>query len=333
MNLSDLLEDARRRCGYATGALADATVTTRLTAFLNETQQEILSEPGMESLLDDRITFASVATTPEYSLPASIAMIHTIRNPTNRLTLTPRNDDWYRDTYPDPTAVTGIPDAWVELGFSPMASQPSAAAELFVKSDSASDNATKSIVMEGFIAGGIPRTATVALNGITAVSVSVTITTWVHITKFYLILSSTGAAQTATGNITINQGSGGGTELARIAVAQSYSRYKRIALAICPSSAITYTVDFARDITDMTTLADQPVIPPRFHRLLAVGARMREYEKQDEDRYAKAQAEYMFAIKKLKYFVTSQAAGDLNLRGRVGRERPSQLGGWFPAGT
>lgn len=332
MTLSDIEQDLYRRLGFPTSP--DTVTTTRLRALINETQQEILSEPGMEVLLDDELTFASVASTPEYSLPASIANITSIRNQTNRRTLMPQSQAWYRDAYPDPTAVTGIPDAWVELGFSPVATQPSNASELFVKSDSASDAATRSVIVEGYTTGGAPRSVTVAMNGVTAVSLGATITTWVEITKFYFALGSTGATTPTAGNVTLNEDSGAGTELARIPIGQSYSRYKRIALAICPSSAITYYVDFQRDVTDMSALGDQPILPPRFHRLLGVGARMREYEKQNQmDRYKAAQAEYIFGLKKLKYFVFSQTAGSPNLRGRVGRDRPSQLGGWYGAGT
>lgn len=332
MTLFDIEQDLYRKLGFSTSPV-DTTTQTRLRALINETQQEILSEPGMEVLLDDELTFASVASTPEYSLPASIANIASIRNQTNRRTLTPQSQGWYRDAYPDPTAVTGIPDSWVELGFSPLAVQPSNASELFIKSDSASDTG-KNVIVEGYTTGGAPRSVTVAMNGTTAVSLGATITTWVEVTKFYLALTSTGAATTAVGNVTLLEDSGGGTELARIPIGQSYSRYKRIALAICPSSVITYYVDFQRDVTDMSVFNDQPILPPRFHRLLGIGARMREYEKQNQmDRYQAAQTEYIYGLKKLKYFVFSQAAGSPNLRGRVGRDRPSQLGGWYGAGT
>lgn len=330
MNLSEIQADVYRRLGFA--SVPDPAVSTRITALINETQREILAEPGMEALLYDAMTFASVASTPTYSLPPAVARIRQLYDTSNRMVLRPRSLAWYRSAYPSPTAVTGIADSWVELGNTAVASQPSDASELFVKSSSASDNGTKTAFIEGYITGGYFRSASVALNGITAVSFGATITTWIEVTKFYIALTA-GGTTTAAGTITINEDSGAGTELARIGIGQSYATYRKIALAICPSSAITYAVDFERDIQDMSQATDQPLLPERFHRLLAIGARMREYEKQDQARYQAAQAEYLYGLKKLKFFVYSQAVGTPNLRGAAQPTRVSRLGAWFPADT
>src|SRR3990167_9743839 len=142
MTLNDLEQDLYRRFGFNTST-PDTATQTRLRAFLNETQQEILSEPGMESLLNDRVTFASVASTPEYSLPPMVAGIKAVRETTNDLLLRPMAFDEYVARYPDPTASTGTPDQWVDLGYAAVSSQPSDASELFFKSDSASDDNTK----------------------------------------------------------------------------------------------------------------------------------------------------------------------------------------------
>lgn len=330
--LADLLGDVYRRLGFA--AAPDPTVAARLTAYLNETQQEILSEPGMEALLNDSVSFASVASTPEYSLPQSIARVKSITETTNRINLTPLSSSEYRARYPDPTAVTGTPDEWVDLGFAGVAAGPSDASELFFKSSSASDDNTKKVFLEGYTSGGAFRTASVAMNGVTAVSLGASITTWISVTKFYIALAAAGnAATTAAGVISLLEDSGIGTTLAQIPIGQSFARYRRIALAICPSAAITYTVNFERDVPDLSVANDQPILPPRFHRLLAIGARMKEYEKQDDSaRYDKAEREFDKGMKTLKFFLYSQAAGSPNLRGS-GTQRPSQLGANFPSGS
>src|SRR5262245_44025346 len=111
-NLNDLEQDCYRRLGFAT-TTPDTATQTRIRAYLNETQQEILSEPGMGFLLEDSLTFATIASTPEYSLQWSVGEILQIRETTNRITLRPQSLDWYRSAYPDPTAVTGTPDSWV----------------------------------------------------------------------------------------------------------------------------------------------------------------------------------------------------------------------------
>ena len=287
----------------------------------------------MEVLLNDEVTFASVASTPQYSLPPVIARIKTVQETTNLITLGTKSESWYRANYPSPTAVTGIPTDWIDLGFVAFAKPPSDASELFVISSSASDGNTKTAYLEGYITGGYPRSASAVMNGVTGVSFGATITSWIAITKFYVALGA-GGTTTAAGNITLMEDSGAGTELARIPIGQDYARYRRIALSICPASAITYTVEFERDLTDLSIAGDEPFLPPRFHRLLATGARMHEYEKQqDTSRYLLAKTEFDRDVRKLKYWVYSQAVGSPNLRGADRRQRPSRLGGYFPAGT
>lgn len=328
MTLADLLADVYRRTNQATAPAS--AIATRYTAFLNETQQEILSEPGMESLLDDVVTFASVASTAEYSLPPSVARVKSIRDTTNLLTLGNLSESAYKAAYPDPTLITGIPDSYVDLGYAGVSVQPSNASELFVKSSAAGDGATKTAFIEGYTTGGMFRTASVALNGVTAASFGATITTWIEVTKFYIALTAAGnGATTAAGVISLVEDSGAGTVMATIPIGQSFARYRRIALAICPASAVTYTVDFERDVPDLSVANDQPILPPRFHRILATGARMKEYEKSDNSAYLIAKAEFDKTLKKLKFFVYSQAVGTPNLQGGPGQQRPSRLGAQF----
>lgn len=328
--LKDLEQDLYRRLGFATGT-PDTATQTRLRSYLNETQQEILSERGMESLLNDRVTFASVASTPEYSLPQVVAGIKQIRETTNDRRLVPLAFDEYIARFPDPTQSTGTPDRYVDLGFAAVSVQPSDASELFFKSDSASDDNTKKVFIEGYTTGGNFRAAAVAMNGVTAVSLGATITSWIQVTKFYIGLASGATtATTAAGNITLHEDAGSGTELARIPIGQSHARYRRIALAICPSAAVTYTVEFERDVQAMSNPQDESVLPPRFHRLLAIGARMKEYEKQDDERrYVLAAREMANELRKLKHFVYGSPS--LNLRGASGTGR-STLGANYPAG-
>lgn len=328
MNLNALEQDLYRRFGFNT-ASPDTATQTRLRAYLNETQQEILSEPGMDTLLNDAITFASVASISEYSLPPSIARIKPpIQDRTNLIPLWPISQDEWRNRYPSPTAVTGTPGNYVDLGFAGVSQQPADASELFVKStDNATDTgAGKKAYIEGYVTGGYYKAATVALTGTTAVTFGAAVTSWISIEKFYLDF-------TPVGQVILQEDSGAGTELARIGIGQQYARYRRIALAICPASAITYTVDYERDVQDMAQATDEPLLPLRFHRLLGLGARMKEYEKQDQDRYVIAKTEYEKALKKLKFWLFSQTGDTPNLRGAMRSVRPSQLGGYFPSGT
>lgn len=324
MTLSDLLADLYRRFNYASSPASE--VTTRLTALLNETQQDILSEPGMDTLLYDTMTFASVASTPEYSvLPTSLARIRTIYDTTNFWVLPPRSLAWYRSAYPNPLLITGIPDSYVDLGQWAVLTQPSNASELFVISTSATDGAAVTAYLEGYRTGGLFTSVSKAMNGTTSVSFGAAITDWVEITKFYV-------SAAAVGTITLREDSGIGTALSTIPISQTYARYRRIALAPTPASALTYTVDYARDVANLVNANDEPVLPPKFHALLAVGARMREYEKKDDPRYAEVATEYRRRLGQLKYYVYAPA-GFSPVMGRRQTQRPSQLGGYYPSGS
>ena len=87
MNLSALLADVYRRLAFASSPAAD--VTTRLTAFINETQQEIFGEPGAEFMLNNTGSFASVANQSQYGLPPNISKLKQIRDATTLITLQP----------------------------------------------------------------------------------------------------------------------------------------------------------------------------------------------------------------------------------------------------
>jgi FlaG/FlaF family flagellin (archaellin) len=319
MTLSDLRLDFFRRFGYASSPATE--ITTRATAYFNEVQQEILSEPGMGALLNGSITFASVASTPQYSIPQGVARVKTIYEATNDRRLEMRSLDWYRSIFPDVAAQTGIPEVFVDLGFLGVAKQPTDASQLLVDSTSASD--TNTAYIEGYRTDGYYTSASVTMTGTTAVNLGTT--DIVFVTKFYL-------SAAAVGTVTLHEDASGGTELARIPIGQTFARYRRIALVPTPASAVTYTIDFEWDPQNMSNSNDEPLLPPRFHRLIGIGARLKEYEKKDDARYGETKAEFEAQKRKLKFFVFSQAAAGANLRGHLHRGY-STLGGQFPAGV
>jgi hypothetical protein len=321
LTLSELLADLYRRNGYATSPASE--ITTRYTALLNETQAEILSRPGLASLLHGSLTFASVADVPTYGLPQAVARVKAIYETTNDQRLTPISLDTYRSALPDAAAVTGTPYNFVDLGFLGVAKQPSDASSIFVDSTSASD--TNTAYLEGYRTGGYFVSKSVSMTGTTAVNISSAITDWLFLTKFYI-------SAAAVGEVTLHEDASGGTELARIPLGQTHARYRRIALAPTPSAAVTYTVDFEFDPQNLVNAMDEPILPPRFHRLLGLGARMKEYEKKDDDRFRGAKALFDEGLSDLIYFVASQAVG-MPVMGSGGTSRPSQLGPWYPSGS
>jgi hypothetical protein len=321
LTLSELLADLYRRFGYASSPASE--VTTRFTALLNETQAEILSRPGLESLLHGSLTFASVASTPTYALPQAVARVKAIYEGTNDQRLIPQSLDWYRTAYPDTTAVSGVPDHFVDLGFLGVAQHPSDASEVFVDSTAAGD--TNTAYIEGYRTGGYFKSLSVSMTGTTAVSLGAAIADFVLITKFYL-------SAAAVGTVTLHEDASGGTELARIPIGQTHARYRRIALAPTPASVITYNVDFEWDPQNMANAMDEPVLPPRFHRLIGIGTRMKEFSKKDDTRYRETEREFTKGLNDLHYFVASGAHG-MPVMGQPAAQRPSRLGGWYPAGS
>lgn len=321
MNLGEQLAKLYRHFGYASSPASE--ITTRFTSQLNETQEEILARPGLSSLLQGSLPVTSTANQPLLALPQAVARLKHLYEATNDQYIYPKSLSWYRQAYPDPAAVTGTPDGLVDMGMLGIAVQPSDASSIFVDSTSASD--TNTAYLEGYRTGGYFVSKSVTMTGTTAVNISTAITDWLFLTKFYL-------SAAAVGEVTLHEDASGGTELARIPLGQTFARYRRIALAPTPATAISYTADFEWDPQNMSNSNDEPLLPPRFHRLLNIGARMKEYLKKDDARYTAAEREFEQGIKDLIYFVASQAVGT-PVMGRPQSRRPSQLGPYFPSGS
>jgi hypothetical protein len=156
------------------------------------------------------------------------------------------------------------------------------------------------------------------------VSFAAAITDFVEITKFYISAAAVGA-------VTLHEDASGGTELARIPIGQTFSRYQGIQLWPTPSAAVTYYVDYMRNIPDMSVANDEPLLPEDFHWLLVEGALIKEWTKKDDlDRREAAITDYNNGLSALKYAVTcpaeflparSQASISAN---RLGANYPSQ---------
>ncbi len=318
MTLSSMLADLYRKLNYASTPASDVTV--RLTAFLNEIQTRVAGLSSLSVLRRGQITLTTVASTPQYSLPPDVAGVIGIRDATNDGVLAPQSWAWYQANEPDPTGTTGTPSIWCPAGLSAVAAQPADASKVYVDSTSASDVGTCTV--EGIRTGGYPFSTDVTMTGTTAVQVGAW-TDILAITKFTI-------SAAAVGTVTLHEDAEGGTELARIAIGQTSARYLRIALWPTPSSALSLTLDYARQITDLALPNDEPMLPQDFHWVLTAGARMLEYEKQEDTRYALAKAEFERGVKELKWWATTQSGLALS---RSMPSAGSQLGAWYPAGS
>lgn len=317
MTLGTILADCYRRLGFASSP--DSAVTTRLTAFLNESHRELLSLPGMETLRRSTLTFASVASQSQYALPPIVGRVLALVDTANRTTLQAKGWPWYRNTEPDPSTVTGTPEAFVPYGLSAVSKQPSNASKVYVDSTAAE---TPTCYVEGFRTGGYPFSWSAAITGTTAKQVG-SYTDIIEITKFYL-------SAAAVGDVTLNEDAEGGTELGKIPIGETFARFFVVALCPTPSAVLTYTLDCDRIVPDMAQTNDEPLLPLDFHHLLPIGVRMKEYEKEDDSRYAVAAREWAQGVSNLKWWIT-QSSGTVVSR-RVALP-PSRLGPWYPAGT
>jgi hypothetical protein len=323
MILSEIRTAVYQEAGFTTAPATD--VATRVLRFINEGIRTILSEPGLARLEDSDAPFevASVASQARYVVPEAVAQIVGISERTNDYALEVLSLDRYRRMEPDPASNTGTPTHYVPIGRVAVAVQPSNASEIFVKSTAAGDT-TQTVQIEGVITGGYMRTASVTLTGATAVTLSSALTSFIEITDFYL-------SATAVGTVTLHEDSGLGTELARITIGALRPRYYGFALWPTPAAAVTYLVDYRRELRDLSNATDEPPLPTDYHRMVVDYVVARELTlKSDLDRAAKAEARYDLALKRLKY-ATQHLAGDLPVMGRGARTGHSRLGPYFPA--
>jgi hypothetical protein len=325
MTLAELQAGVYEEASYQTTPAA--AVITRVTRFLNEGIRVVMGEPGLSRLADsdDPLTFASVANQVRYTLPESMARIVSMRETTNDRTLDAMGLQDYRRIAPDPATSTGTPVKYVPIGKVSVATQPSNASELFVKSTAAGDT-TQTAFLEGLITGGYRRTASVTLTGTTAVSLNTLITTFIEVEDFYL-------SATAVGTVTLLEDSGAGTELARITIGAKRPRYYGFYLWPTPAAAVTYSVDYRRELVDLVNATDEPPLPTDYHHMIVAYAVAREFEiKNDEERSKQALARFTLALSRLK-FSTQSLSDELPVMGRPRRIGISRLGAWFPADT
>jgi hypothetical protein len=299
-----------------------AAVTTRLKRYVNQGLRVLLNEPGLARLNDSDTpyTFASVASQARYVLPEAVARIHHITERTNDRSLDVMSLAEYRMRDPDPASTSGTPTHIVPIGRVGVAVQPSDASNIFVDSTSASDTGTA--YLEGLDADGGRRVASVTMTGTTAVNFSAALSL-VELEDFYI-------SANAVGTVTLHEDASGGTELAQITIGQKRPRYYGFYLWPTPAAAVTYYVDYRRELVELVNDADEPNLPTDYHYLLVAYARMREYEKTDDSRYQTALVEWQHGLKRLKY-ATQTHPGDLPVMGRGAKTGHSRLGAWFPA--
>lgn len=327
MNLAELRESIGDQIGAKVNG--DSAVTRMIDRWINNAQREILGKKGFTRLRKAILPCSSVANSPLLTLPQAATLISVIVDRTNNRNLKPISlqDVRYRD--PGLTFTGSIPDSYAIVNFSSqVAREPSAAASLFVISDSASDGNGIVASVEGITSAGYYQKARVMLNGVTGVNVDSLITTWLHPTRFRL-------SGNATGNVTLREGSGAGTELACIPPGRSIPRYTQVHLSPTPSTVITYYCDLLVHVENMVDPNDEPLLPEDFHWLLECGAMKRNYLKREKLNLFKAEDHnWNVGMADLKaHLATIGGVSTGGQRENQGGRQFSQLGPNFPAGS
>ena len=294
----------------------DTTTSTRLQDHLNNRIREICSLPGRSGLRRRTVTCGGAANVSLVALPDVEDVDDPIRELTNDRALHKRSFAAYRQRNPDPAANPGTPEGFVPIGYTFVAKQPSAAVELFVKSSSVSDTAVVAYV-DGSITTGFPRVASVTLTGTTAVTLGATITSWEGLTDFYLSVAPVGV-------VTLHETSGSGTEIARIGIGQTRTRYYAFHLDPTPSDAITYYADALYAIRDLAQDTAEPPLPLDFHDLPFYGAVMDELMKAKDERFLWAERRWRERSTALDLRLARQSVGTAKTPGA------QRLGAWTP---
>lgn len=318
MSLTNALADLYRRLNFQTAPAA--AVTTRLTAFLNEAQQDIIGEVGGSRLMHGTITFPSVVNQSEYGLPPSIARVLSIRDTANQRRLTQVSESQYRATLPNTANMTGTPDSYALLGYGSMAIRPTTADKAYAVSSSAADTVPV-LYYEAVRASGQVIQGSVTLNGVTAVQFD-SLTDIVEISDIYL-------SAACVGTVSVTQTSGAGPVMSSIYPGDTSENYQRIALIKTPATVLTYTVEYELDAAALVNGTDEFPLPPRFLRCVAYGALMKEYfHLGDVGRYQLSSQGYERELKFLRHYL---AAGPDTITVPGGTARaPSILPGNWP---
>lgn len=304
------------RLGY--NSSPDSAVTRIIRTAINQTQRQILGMKPFARLRRAVLTCTSVANTPFMVLPQAAVSIAIITDRNNKYPLDEISLQELRFRDPGLTGTASNPNAYAILNYAAaVARDPAAQNSLWAVSDSAIDGSGISISIEG-TAGGYYRRASLTLNGTTAVNLASTISTWEHVTKFY-------ASAVASGNISLLEGSGVGTELARIAPGHSSGRYTQLHLSPTPGSALTYYCDCELHVEDMVNVNDEPMIPEDFHFLLPCGVMKMMHEKREKTTLWKIEdAMWTQGLKDLKVFIAKRGG---IAQGRSNNRRFSQFTG------
>jgi hypothetical protein len=325
VTFAQIKADVYRRVRYSTSP--PSPVVTRIGALINETHRELLSLPGMLRLRDDVIPVTAALGVARSGLPPVVSRIRGIVDRTNhrRLIEVPLED--LRRMDPGQSDSTTSPSRFAVVGYRAVMVQPTAAGGLWAASSSAADVTGPAVFIQSHFTGGYYQADTETLIGTTRVAIGTGTPRVDHeeVTKFYL-------STVCAGDVSLYNAAAAGVELARIEAGKTSQHYVTVEWFPIPSAAATLYVDYTRNIPELVDNTDEPLLPPDFHVLLALGARCKEYEMLDDSRVAQARAEYKAGQAALKSYVLNDGEALASLRPRT-QGAWSSLGANYPSGS
>lgn len=315
MNLTDSLAQLYSYFHYTT--TPPAAVTSRLTGFLNDTQREILTKPGLLRLRDSVTPITATASVARSGMPPVVSRINGITDRTNNRQLYQTTIKAIRRLDPAQANLSTAPECYAPAGYVEVQFQPTAATGLWAVATAAD---TTTAYIETITTGGYPYRDSKALNGATRVAFGAiaTRTDHVEVTRFYL------AAVTTT-YVSLYNSATVGVELARIEPGRTFARYDAVEWYPMASADTTLYMDYTRVITDLVNGFDEPLMPSDFHQVVVDGAKAQECLFMNDARYAVAMGEYQSGIQRLTDWVMDD--GDRLTSMRPMRRARSSLSG------
>lgn len=321
MNRTALLNAVTRDFGYAdTPASA---ISNRIYGYLNDRHRRLCSLPGCEILRRETGPAVTLtASTATYALNMPIQKVLAVRDTTNDRTLVQRDLNWYRMVDPDPT--TGTQEYWIPMHWSP-ALRDIGGSGLWAVSSSGSDtDITPSIETIDTNGSHTQTTMSPNLDGTTRVQVG-TATNHQRLLRFSIDTA-------AVGVVSLYDAAVSGNVVSTIQLGRTNASFLTIALYPTPAAADSIVVDYVHYIRDFSVAYDEPQLPPDFHYLVALGAKIDEGTKKDDlQRVARWEREYAQGQARLIDFLNN-GPDVVAVPGQVWERGKSNLGAGFPSG-
>jgi hypothetical protein len=319
VTLNEIELDIYRRLDYADSP--PTSVKARIDGFINQRHRQLLATDRLRSL---RSAGTLVTTMPgiwSYGIPFGCSRIRRVMDQAGQYRLEAQTAEWLRDRQPAPGTITGTPSVWVPMGYCPVAQRPFLVSALWVSSTA---NEAGPIDLTYVLSGG-QQVAVQVTNLVSGTPINISGT--VSVTDVIEFSSRT----VAVGTITLSDLATGGLIMSQIAKGRSTARYYRISFYPTPVAALTYLVDFEHEIPVLADPLDEPLLPIDFHDLIALWARLDEYEFKSDDRWQATKTLVEDRTRELRAWVENH---DIYRRSALpSASSRSRLGPWFPAGS